>query len=251
VESGGDTNPPLLGLTEAVAEFLVAAHWEAFARDGFLRLGPICTPEDADALRRCAGELGLDLIGDRIAEPELRPFLELMHHPLMHEICRRIYGARAPVMVARSEVAPGGHGAWCQTAAQLGELDREEVVTVVVALEAGAVVQAIGGSHLHGLVDTVPTDPSLDLPLAPGHALLLGRWLVHRLTGRTVSYRFVDGRARSVVTGYPVLPLLRGEIERTPYPCVRTLERECAALRERLAEALEYAGSLERERESR
>jgi hypothetical protein len=163
----------------------------------------------------------------------------------------------------------GPLGRWRQNAAEVQALDRDELVTVVVGLAGApghARVDAIAGSHRLGLLEDVegrrapdalsrrrPDDRAVGLEIEPGHALLLHRWLVHRPVASSgpvpsmLAYWFVDGRARSTITGYPELPALVGEVERAPYPCVGVLERQCAALREAADRAEEYARSLERE----
>lgn len=249
---------------------LTEEHWELYARQGFLDLGPVCKPAEAAVLRRSAAELDGDQQLDRSAAMETPAFLELMHHPLMYEVCARIYGPDAPVMVFRAALTalgPGG-GPWRQNAGELSELDRDEVITVVVGASAGGVIEVIPGSHRAGLLDPAPGgvspshsgrrrlgDQAVATEIEGGSALLLHRWLVHRPAtpgalgpAAAFAFWFVDGRARSIHTGYPALPMLAGEAPSGPFPCVEVLEREIAAGRERFDAVEAYAQSLEVER---
>ena len=56
----------------------------------------------------------------------------------------------------------------------------------------------------------------------------------------------MDGRTRSTLTGER-FPLVSGSLSAEPYPYLRHLREENAALRQQGAEACEYAESLRRE----
>jgi polysaccharide pyruvyl transferase WcaK-like protein len=263
---------PVLGLDEAVTSALTGEYWETFHRQGFMHLGPVCLPQEAQSLARRAESLGITEIGNRITDAELRPFYELMHHPLMHEICARIFGPGAPAIVFQSEVQDANSGetphTWRQNAGRLHALDRDELVTVLVGLDAtGSPVEVIPGSHRLGLLDRkdgvlsardaanfCQDDLVHPLTVEPGHALLLHKWLVHRParsaaggSQRAAAFWFADGRARSVISGRNEFPMFVGEADSEPYPWMAALQAECAALRERFAEAERYALSLEKD----
>lgn len=272
----GTMTLPVHGLTSAVTHALGVAHWEAFERQGFLHLGPVCAPQDAFEFGQRAHVSGFTDLSGSANEDGNRMFLELMHHPLFHEVCGRFYGPRGTVMVFRSEMVmrtgtgTDTPGLWCQNAGQLQNLDRDELVTVLVCLDKSAcdVVEAVPGSHRLGLLnpdggtlslrDTIRLgldDKALPLKIEPGHAILLHKWLVHRTAepigkprSLTAEFWFVDGRARSVVTGYHELPEYIGTVERRPYPCVSLLAGECMELRKRFEDVERYARSLEQER---
>lgn len=251
-----DVGLPLLGMTEALPSVLVEAHWEALDRQGYLDLGPVILPEEADWLRRCSeGLVGTELV-ELVPQESARPFFELMHHPLFHEVCFRVYGPRAPVMLFSGEVSDPRplRAAWRQDASRLVDFDRDEVVTVVVSLGDGArrqaAVDVVPGSHRLGLLEI--SEGGVLLPAAAredlehgfvsvgidcGCALLLHKWLIHRPGraadrhgSRTATFVLVDGRARSVITGYPHLPMVLGESPRGPLPCVARLEEDRARL---------------------
>jgi hypothetical protein len=267
---------PVHGLTSAVTHALQGEHWEAFERQGFLHLGPVCSSGEALALSGVAQVPGFFDLSGRADDEGNRMLLELLHHPLFHEVCDRIYGLRGAVMVFRSKIEMrGGNasddlGSWCQNAGQLQNLDRDELATVLVCLDASArdVVEAIPGSHRLGLLNPDggmlsqrdserhgPEDKAVRVHLEPGHALLLHKWLIHRPAkpnadsrNCTAEFWFVDGRARSIVTGYHELPEYTGKVDRKPYPCVSLLLRECEELQKRFKETERYALSLEQER---
>lgn len=265
---------PVLGLAEAVTSALTDAHWAQFMRNGFLDLGPICRPHEARALaEQTAGHIRSGAL-DFIHEDRLRPLVDLMHHPLLHETFARFFGPDAPVMVFRCEVVantPANHAesSWRQNAGFLHEFDRDEVANVLVALDGGgSAIEALPCSHLRGLINPaggeVPgreverllarSEP-VHISLDPGHALLLHKWLVHRSgfspgpePSHFASFWYLDGRARSTITGYGALPMVAGNPPQGPYPCVKTLMAECVAQQERFKEAECYALSLEAER---
>jgi prepilin-type processing-associated H-X9-DG protein len=247
---------PLLGMTEAVPSVLVEEHWEAFDREGFLDLGPIILPAEGDWLRRRGeGLVGSDLV-DLVSEEAARPFLELMHHPLLHEVCFRVYGQGAPVMLLSGEVSdpPLLRAPWRQDASRLADFDRDEVITVVVSLGdvkgRGATVEVVPGSHRLGLLDVSEGGVSpevavredvesrfVSVRIEPGCAVLLHKWSVHRLAtaghrhkSRTAAFVFVDGHVRSRTTGRPHLPMVLGATPRDAPPSEPTLEEARAVV---------------------
>jgi hypothetical protein len=167
-----------------------------------------------------------------VADERARPFVQLMHHPLVHEVCFRIYGPRAPVKLFTAEVSdpPAEQVQWRQDAGLLADYDRDEVVTLVVCLGGAgghkATVEVVPGSHRLGLLeesgDGVSTEAvhredlehrAVPVTIDVGSAVLVHKWLVHRPGralgrpgSRTVTFVFVDGRARSVISGSPQLP---------------------------------------------
>src|SRR5581483_7723548 len=267
---------PILGLTQAVPFMLSDQHWASFLARGFLHLGPVLSAGELDDMRfsldRLAASDGGASLLERLSqtqhEPqyrkELQAVFELMQHPLFHEVCANVWGATGAVGIFRAALLQGAKPGWRQDAAELSMLDRDELVTIRVAIDPdprGAELEVMPGSHKPGLIAVdggvlserelrrhgILAQPAR-VAVRPGHALLLHRWLVHRDLldgGRTFDFWFVDGRARSVETGYPHLPILIGEALHEPYPAVRRLEQECATLRKARDTAEEYARSLE------
>lgn len=231
-----DVDLPLLGMKAALPSVLVEAHWESFDRQGFLDLGPVILPEEAEWLRRCADGLVRAELVELISDEGARPFLELMHHPLFHEVCFKIYGPGAPVMLFSGEVSdpPSIRPPWRQDASLSVHLDREKIVTIVVSLgdAAGrkATVEVVPRSHRLGLLEVSDggvspaaatrenlEDRFVSVRIDSGCAVLLHKWLVHRPGqsedqhgSRTAAFVFVDGHVRSLMTGHPHLPMVLG-----------------------------------------
>jgi hypothetical protein len=245
------------------------AQWQRFSLAGFLDLGRVLTSVESDALRERADDLaasGRELGG--LEHDEL--FRPLVAHQLFLEICARMYAPHAPVAVLRAEVITEDVAAWRQGEGAGRELDRDPLVTVLVALDdataqSGA-IEAIRGSHRRGLLAdeggtlsdesaAIHCDPGLVVPLelACGHALLLHNWLIHRLAAgrsspsrRVFSGCHIDGRTISLLTGEH-FPLVAGAVDESPYPYIGQLENDRVALAERCRAAEERTRSLESE----
>lgn len=201
-------------------------------------------------------------------------FAPLVRHPLFMHICARLYGPHAAVSLFRAMIMnkPAGQGThlpWHQDGGDVWALDRDPLVTVWVALDpatrANGCVEAIPGSHRLGLLtaqgstlsaehaaEHCPAERVLPLELEAGHGVLLHNWLIHRSginpTGqprRAFTACYMDGRTRSVLTG-DHFPLVAGHVDPAPYPFVRQLQTDLAALRDAHGQAEEYARSLER-----
>ena len=76
------------------------------------------------------------------------------------------------------------------------------------------------------------------LEVEAGHAVLLHNWLIHRsgvnptsVPRRAFTVCYMDGRTQSILTGNH-FPLVAGSLPAEPYPFVRQLREDCAALRE-------------------
>jgi hypothetical protein len=111
-------------------------------------------------------------------------------------------------------------------------------------------MEVIPGSHRLGLLSTFGSTvrdedverhclPELVHPLEvePGHGVLLHNWLIHRsginpspVPRRAFTICYMDGRTQSVLTGNH-FPLVAGTVSEEPYPYVRQLRDDCAALR--------------------
>ncbi len=204
-------------------------------------------------------------------------YAPLVRHPLFLEICARQYGAHAPVSIFRAMVMnkPAGQGTvlpWHQDGGAVWALDRDPLVTVWVALDpatrANGCVEIVPGTHRLGLLSTFgstiteedaarhcPPERVQPLEVEAGHAVLLHNWLIHRsgvnpspVPRRAFTACYMDGRTQSILTGNH-FPLVAGSLPAEPYPYIRQLRDDCAALREMREEAERYAKSLEAERE--
>jgi polysaccharide pyruvyl transferase WcaK-like protein len=202
-------------------------------------------------------------------------YSRLVRHPLFLEICARVYGAHAPVSIFRAMVMnkPAGQGTilpWHQDGGAVWALDRDPLVTIWVALDpatrANGCVEIVPGTHRLGLLSTFgstiteedaarccPPESVQPLEVESGHAVLLHNWLIHRsgvnpspLPRRAFTACYMDGRTQSILTGNH-FPLIAGSLPAEPYPYVRQLRDDCAALREMRGEAERYAKSLEAE----
>ncbi|HEY4574585.1 MAG TPA: phytanoyl-CoA dioxygenase family protein, partial [Thermoanaerobaculia bacterium] len=127
-------------------------------------------------------------------------------------------------------------------------------------------MEIVPGSHRLGLLSSFgstvaeedvalhcPPQRIQPLPVAAGHAVLLHNWLIHRsgvnpspAPRRAFTACYMDGRTQSILTGN-YFPLIAGSLPAEPYPYVRQLRDDCAALREMRGEAERYAKSLEAE----
>ena len=83
--------------------------------------------------------------------------------------------------------------------------------------------------------------------------MLLHNWLIHRSgvnpspdPRRAFTACYMDGRTLSTLTGNH-FPLVAGSLPAEPYPFVRQLQEDCAALRGMREEAERYAKTLEAE----
>ena len=177
--------------------------WDAFAREGYMRLGALLTPEEVAALRDRADDLArgavvnehvllqLDTGGayDELPEAAQRldgdarlyrkiqgletddAFWPLVSHPVALEICARMYGPHAPVSIFRAMVMnkPAGQGTtlpWHQDGGEVWQLDRDPLVTVWVALD--------DATRANGCMDVVPGSHRGGLVTAQGSTLSEG-----------------------------------------------------------------------------
>ena len=204
-------------------------------------------------------------------------FSSLVRHPLFLEICANQYGRHAAISIFRAMVMnkPAGQGTvlpWHQDGGDVWALDRDPLVTLWVALDpatrANGCVEVVSGSHRLGLLSSFGSTvgeedvkrhclPERVLPLEveAGHAVLLHNWLIHRsgvnptpAPRRAFTACYMDGRTQSTLTGKH-FPIVAGSLPAEPYPFVRQLSDDCAALRGSLAQAEAYAHSLEEARE--
>jgi hypothetical protein len=179
---------------------LTESQWSDYLRDGYLRLGPVLSPEEVAALCARADELAL---GSRtFPELELQPdtggdyeqlpgavhafergtllyrkiqglqhdplFARLLRQPLFAEICARHYGAHAPVSIFRAMVMnkPAGQGTylpWHQDGGDVWKLDRDPLVTTWVALDPA--------TRANGCLEVVPGTHRLGLLTTFGSTL--------------------------------------------------------------------------------
>ncbi|MFL6195453.1 MAG: phytanoyl-CoA dioxygenase family protein [Thermoanaerobaculia bacterium] len=204
-------------------------------------------------------------------------FSRLVRHPLFLEVCARQYGAHAPVSIFRAMVMnkPAGQGTvlpWHQDGGGVWALDRDPLVTIWIALDpatrANGCMEVVPGTHRLGLLTSYgstiteedaarhcPPERVHPLEVEPGHAVLLHNWLIHRsgvnpspVPRRAFTVCYMDGRTQSILTGRH-FPLVAGSLPAEPYPYVRQLRDDAAALREAQRQAEAYARSLEEARD--
>ena len=202
-------------------------------------------------------------------------FSRLVRHPLFLEVCARQYGAHAPVSIFRAMIMnkPAGQGTvlpWHQDGGDVWALDRDPLVTIWVALDpamrANGCMEIVPGTHRLGLLSSFgstvrdedvlrhcPPERVQPLEVESGHAVLLHNWLIHRsgvnpsqIPRRAFTACYMDGRTQSILTGNH-FPLVAGSLPAEPYPFVRQLRDENAALRDSMTQAETYARSLEGE----
>jgi phytanoyl-CoA hydroxylase len=156
-----------------MSSFLSDAQWQAYQRDGYLRLGPVCQPDELLALQReiddimlgkasvnyarmlmqldsstgTYGDLGAQSKGHKgatlnyrkIQDLEFDPvFLRFMQQPLFREICARTHGAATPIACFRAMFMnkPARFGTllpWHQD--RWTSLDRDPQITLWTALD--------------------------------------------------------------------------------------------------------------------
>lgn len=127
-------------------------------------------------------------------------------------------------------------------------------------------MEIVPGTHRLGLLSTFgstvgeedvmrycPPKRVQPLEVEAGHAVLLHNWLIHRsgvnpspISRRAFTACYMDGRTQSILTG-SYFPLMAGSLPAVPYPFVRQLRDDSAALREGMIQAEAYARSLEEE----
>jgi phytanoyl-CoA hydroxylase len=160
--------------------------WQQYDRDGFLKLGPVLSAEDLEALRRRIDEImlgtarldyrrilmqldsdsgkyeemkeisrghkGETLAYRKIQDLEFDPlFLEYMQRPIFREICARVYGAQTPIVAFRAMFMnkPARKGTflpWHQD--RWKHLDRDPLVTTWTALDPATIA--------NGCVQVIP-----------------------------------------------------------------------------------------------
>jgi hypothetical protein len=173
------------------------ATWQAFATDGYLRLGPLLALEELAALQQRIDDIMLgraEIAYDRllmqldpaqypdnaaqttgwkeatlsyrkIQNLELDPlFQAYLQRPLFQEAAARVYGPAVPIACFRAMFMnkPAQHGTllpWHQDA--WSYLDRQPLLTVWTALDPATVangcVQVIRGSHRWGRINPADT----------------------------------------------------------------------------------------------
>lgn len=202
-------------------------------------------------------------------------YAQMMQHPTLREVCSCVYGKHAAISIFRAMIMnkPAKQGTvlpWHQDGGEVWALDRDPLVTIWIALDpasrANGCMEAIPGSHRLGLLSTVgstvsdedvkihcPAERVAPLEVPSGHAILLHNWLIHRSgvnpteqPRRAFTMCCMDARTRSTFTGNPY-PIIYGSISDEPYPYVRQLRDDCAALRHSMSEAEIFAKSLQHE----
>lgn len=169
------------------------------------------------------GHKGATLAYRKIQNLEYDPlFLELMQKPIFEEICAHVYGADVPIAAFRAMFMnkPAQQGTllpWHQD--RWSHLDRDPLITVWTALDpatiANGCVEIVPRSHQRGLLnsahgsgfltseqaDEASKGPTQFLELAPGEAVLLHNWLLHRsdvnrsdIARRAYSVCYMDAR---------------------------------------------------------
>ncbi|MEN9643741.1 MAG: hypothetical protein RL238_410 [Actinomycetota bacterium] len=199
-------------------------------------------------------------------------FARVLHHPIVREVCERMYGPHVGVSVFRAMVMnkPARQGTvlpWHQDAGDVWGLDRDPLVTLWLAIDdatpENGCMDVVPGSHRLGLLtphgSTVPPElaevhcpPSAvrPLPARAGELLLLHNWVIHRSgvnpthsPRRAFTTCLMDARTISVSTGAP-FPMLYGRAPELPHHHVAMLQAENEFLRDTAARSEEYALSL-------
>lgn len=155
-----------------------------------------------DAPQQTKGFKGATLNYRKIQDLEFDPlFLSYMQHPLVQDVCRRLYGDGIPVACYRAMFMnkPAHRGTflpWHQD--RWATLDRDPLLTVYTALDAANIengcVQIIPGSHRLGLINAEHSSgfltaeqaaehaargPIEHLVLEEGEVALLHNWVLH------------------------------------------------------------------------
>ncbi len=180
-----------------------------------------------DAGVQSSGFKGATLAYRKIQNLEYDPlFLSYLQRPLFAEICRRVYGLPIPIASFRAMFMnkPAHQGTllpWHQDSWTY--LDRQPLITVWTALDPATVtngcVEVIPGSHQEGRINPshgsgflndaqieahCNTARSEFLELAPGEAVLLHNWLLHRsdvnntdVSRRAFSVCYMDAQTKT------------------------------------------------------
>lgn len=194
----GETRPARR--RDKVGSMLTDEQWDAFSREGYMRLGPLLTPEQVEALGRRADALAMGTVENQHVLMQLDTggayeelpgavkslgngtrmyrkiqgleaddvYWPLVAHPISLEICRRMYGPHAPVSIFRAMVMnkPAGQGTvlpWHQDGGDVWKLDRDPLITVWVALDPATVA--------NGCMEIVPGSHRTGLVTAEGSTL--------------------------------------------------------------------------------
>lgn len=290
-----------------VSADVIERGWAEYDRTGCLRLGRVLDDEQVDVLRRRADELAagrctlpgvqfqLDRGGsyDELAELtghlpagttayrkvqglECDPaFADLLHHPLIIEVCRRVYGRHASLSTFRAMIMnkPAELGTvlpWHQDGGDVWKLDRDPLVTAWVALDDATTengcVEVVPGSHHLGLLsphgstlephhvaEHCPEAAVVPLEVPAGHAVIMHNWLIHRSgtnpTGgprRAFTACYADGRTTSTLVGTH-FPMLEGAPPPAPAAFLAELHRREREHLRSIETAAEYALSLREE----
>lgn len=179
-----------------------------------------------DAPAQTKGFKGATLDYRKIQDLEFDPlFLRYMQHPLVADVCRRLYGDGTAVACYRAMFMnkPAHRGTflpWHQD--RWATLDRDPLLTVYTALDAANIengcVQIIPGSHRLGLINPehgsgfltaeqaaehAARGPLEHLVLAEGEVALLHNWVLHASDvnrsanpRRAFSVCYMDARTR-------------------------------------------------------
>ena len=172
-------------------------------------------------------------------------FRRFLEQPIFRDICAHIYGPGVPIAAFRAMFMnkPARKGTllpWHQD--RWNYLDRDPQITVWTALDPATIdngcVQVIRGSHRLGLLNPehtsgfvsaeniekhAPDDRAEYLELAPGEAVLLHNWLLHRsdtnatdISRRAFSVCYMDARtaASNGQTYTSIFPAVEAETAR-------------------------------------
>jgi hypothetical protein len=185
------------------------------------------TGQYEDAGVQSLGFKGATLAYRKIQNLEHDPvFLAYLQRPLFAEICRQVYGPAVPIAsframfmnkpARRGTLLPWHQDSWTY-------LDRQPLITVWTALDPATVangcVEVIPGSHQMGRINPAHGSGFLNdaqirqhcdsaagefLELAPGEAVLLHNWLLHRsdvnntdVSRRAFSVCYMDARTQT------------------------------------------------------
>lgn len=172
-----DSTPPVRAICDE--------EWNAYARDGVLRLGCVADHAELEALRQRADDLALGRIVNPAVEMQLDTggayedlpdtvarfdqgtlryrkiqglenddlYRRLIRHARFREVAAHVYGAHAPVSIFRAMIMnkPAEHGThlpWHQDGGDVWKLDHDPLVTIWVAIDDATIES--------GCMDVVP-----------------------------------------------------------------------------------------------
>ena len=283
--------------------------WDVFDRDGYVSLGQLLSADEAAGLAARVDDLALGRVRNpavvfqldtggeyeelpsavaTLATPTLQYrkvqglehddlFARVLHHPIVREVCSRMYGAHAGVSIFRAMVMnkPARQGTvlpWHQDAGDVWGLDRDPLVTLWLAIDDASpengCMEVVPGSHRLGLLTPFgstlppelaavhcPPDAVRHVTAQAGELILLHNWVIHRSgvnptesPRRAFTTCLMDARTQSVSTGAP-FPMLYGREPSLPHHYVAALQAENEFLRDTAGRSEEYALSLAAELE--